>query len=236
MSSQDQTKQGRIKQQEIKQGQAKKKDSMLKDTFTLFMITLIAGFALGLVHEITAPAIAAQEQKSKTEAYYKAFPEAEEFTEDIELSKQVENAGSVLEENGYGKAAINEAFLAKDASGKILGYVVRVTTEEGYKGGIVIALGYGLDGIVKGMEVTTINETAGLGSKAAEDSFTGQFVGKKVEQFEYTKTGSAKDNQVDAISGATITSSAVVNEVNAGICFITNYMQTENMTGGNQNE
>lgn len=215
------------------EGQIKKKSNIIKDAMVLFIITLIAGFALGLVYEITLPAIQAQELRIKTEAYRTVFPDATDFVEDEALTLQVEQeAAAVLASNGYEKATIDEALNAVDGSGNKLGYVVTLTTQEGYKGGISITIGYGLDGIVKGMEVVTINETAGLGAKAAEKSFKSQFVGKKVDQFEYTKTGATADNQIDAISGATITSSAVVNEVNAGICFITDLVEAGNPLGG----
>lgn len=211
----------------------KRRSNILKDSFILLTITLIAGFALGFVYEITIPAITSQKQEAKAEAYQTVFPEAAEFVVDDSLTNQVEDAAAVLSANGYDKATINEVLIATDESGNQLGYVTTVTTQEGYKGGIVISIGYGLDGIVKGVEVLSINETAGLGSKAADKSFKSQFVGKKVEKFEYTKTEATADNQIDAISGATITSSAVVNEVNAGICFITSVMQAENTSGGN---
>lgn len=212
--------------------ETKNKSSIIKDTFILFLITLIAGFALGLVHEITLPAIEEQNQKTKMEAYQTVFPEAAEFQQDDTLTQQVADAPTVLAAQGYDKITVNEALIATDSSGNKLGYVINLTTQEGYKGGIVITLGYGMDGVVKGMELVTINETAGLGMKAADDSFKGQFVNKKVAKFEYTKTGATSDNQIDAISGATITSSAVVNEVNAGICFITDLVEAGNKLGG----
>lgn len=215
---------------------AKNKDSIIKDTFILFLITLIAGLSLGFVYEITKPAISEQNQKIKMEAYQAVYPEAANFNEDASLTSCVAKAPSVLASYGYDKATINEALVAVDKSGSKLGYVVSLTTQEGYKGGISITLGYSLDGIVKGMEVVTINETAGLGAKAAEDSFKNQFINKKVDKFEYTKTGAAADNQIDAISGATITSSAVVNEVNAGICFIKEFININNQSGGEQGE
>lgn len=52
---------------------------------------------------------------------------------------------------------------------------------------------------------------------ANTDGFKGQFAGKNVEKFEYTKTGATEDNQIDVISGATITTNAMVNGVNAGL-------------------
>ena len=56
--------------------------------------------------------------------------------------------------------------------------------------------------------------------RAKEDEFKNQFSGKKVEHFTYTKSGSSADNEIDAISGATITTNAVTNGVNAGLYYI----------------
>ena len=64
----------------------------------------------------------------------------------------------------------------------------------------------------------SISETAGLGMKATTDSFKDQFKDKNVEKFTYTKTGATSDDQIDAISGATITTNAMTNGVNAGLC------------------
>lgn len=61
--------------------------------------------------------------------------------------------------------------------------------------------------------------------KAAEDKFKSQFEGKQVDSFEATKNGATAENQIDAISGATITTNAVTGGVNAGILayqFVTN--------------
>ena len=56
-----------------------------------------------------------------------------------------------------------------------------------------------------------------LGMEADTDEFKSQFIGKQVNKFEYTKTGSTKDSEIDALSGATITTSAVTNAVNAAL-------------------
>ena len=55
--------------------------------------------------------------------------------------------------------------------------------------------------------------------EAKKPEFQEQFAGKQVEQFAYSKTGATADNEIDALSGATITTNAVTNAVNAGICY-----------------
>ncbi|BCJ96675.1 electron transport complex subunit G [Anaerocolumna cellulosilytica] len=197
-----------------------KKSTILKDAMVLVIITVIAGFSLGFVHELTAPIIEQRLLEKKTEAYKVVYAEAAEFGSDENLAALAsEAATTVLTENGYTGIAIDDAYLALDSSGNTIGYVMSITTQNGYKGAITISLGYSLEGETKGVEVLVNNETAGLGALASESGFKNQFADKVVEKFEYTKSGAAADNQIDALSGATITTSAVVDAVNAGICF-----------------
>lgn len=114
---------------------------------------------------------------------------------------------------------IENCVVAVDASGAELGYVISVTDPNSYGGDVTLSIGVTNDGTLNGYSITTINDTAGLGMKAKEDSFSSQFAGKQVESFEVTKTGATSDNQIDAISGATITSSAVTSAVNAGLAY-----------------
>ncbi len=205
-----------------------KKGTIFKDALILFAITLIAGFALGFVHEITLPAIEAQNLQAKMEAYRTVFPGASEFKEEEALTLKIGEAAKVLEPKGYTNITIDEALIAADEAGNKLGYVIVVTTQEGYGGAISLSLGYAMDGTVKGMEILSMNETAGLGAKAAAKEFKSQFADKKVTEFAYTKTGAKNENEIDALSGATITTRAVTNAVNSGLCFITDLVEAGN--------
>lgn len=188
----------------------------IKNTISLTIITLVAGLLLGLVYEITKDPIAKQQQKAKEEAYKEVFAEADSF-EEIELN--AEKVSSSLEKQGF-DAAIDEAMRVLDKDGNLAGYVLTVTDHEGYGGDIQFAMGVKTDGTVNGISFLSISETAGLGMKAAEDDFKNQFAGKKVENFSYTKNGASAENEIDAISGATITTNAVTNGVNAGLYYI----------------
>ncbi|MDF2587763.1 MAG: FMN-binding protein [Anaerocolumna sp.] len=206
-----------------------KKNTILKDTLVLVVITVIAGFLLGLVYEVTAPIIAQARLEEKLAAYKSVFSEAAEFVEDEDLNAQVATAtDNILIPNGYKNITIDEARIAVDASGNKLGYIVTVSTKNGYKDVITLSIGLGLEGDLKGLEIIYLNETAGLGQKASEKAFKEQFVNKTVDKFEVTKSGATADNQIDAISGATITSSAVAGAVNSGICFVANLAQAGN--------
>lgn len=199
---------------------------MMKNTGIMLAITIVAGLVLGFVYQITKDPIARQEANAKQAACQEVFSDAAAF-EEVEISMPDEAGWSAA---GYGQERIDEVMNAVDASGNSLGYVITVTTKEGYGGDIQFSIGVRLDGTVNGMSILSISETAGLGMKAG-DVLKPQFAGKQVEQFEYTKNGATSENQIDAISGATITTNAVTNGVNAGLY----YFRTE-LGGGSGNE
>ena len=73
------------------------------------------------------------------------------------------------------------------------------------------------DKTVKGISYLSLSETPGLGMRASEEGFKNQFSDKSVDYFKYVKTGKSADNEVDALSGATITTNAVTHGVNGAI-------------------
>ena len=163
--------------------------------------------------------IATQAEKSKEEAYKAVFEDASSFSEySLDDTNQAEDLVAYLNDNGFTAQTIDEIMVAEDASGETLGYAFTVTDSEGYGGDIQFAMGVQNDGTLNGISILSISETAGLGMKATTDSFKDQFKNKNVEKFTYTKTGSTSDDQIDAISGATITTNAMTNGVNAGLC------------------
>lgn len=201
-------------------------NKMMKDTAILLVITLVSGLLLGLVYQITKEPIAIQQEKAKQEACQEVFADASSFAE-VELAVPDEQAWA---DAGFAEETIDEVMAAQDASGETLGYVITVTTKEGYAGDIRFTVGIRQDGTVNGISILKISETAGLGMRA-EEVLKPQFADKNVEAFTYTKSGAAADDQIDAISGATITTNAVTNGVNAGLY----YFQTQ-LKGGSENE
>ena len=190
----------------------------IKSIITLTVITIVAGLLLGYVYELTKNPIEEQNQKTKLAAYNKVFSLASDFKEDSSID--IATAPAVLEESGYPQEAIDECMLAVDEAGNKLGYVLSVTTNEGYGGEIKISMGVGNDGTLYGIEILSISETPGLGMRADTDEFKAQFKDRNVSQFAYSKTGATQDYEIDALSGATITSNAMVNAVNAGLQFV----------------
>ena len=196
---------------------------MLKNAGILLAITVIAGFILGAVYQITKGPIAEAEAAAAMEAYKEVFADASDFTE-------IEVNANALAEGGITGSDIDKVMEAKGADGAVLGYVFVITNHEGYAGDIQFTLGVSNDGTTNGISILAISETPGLGMEA-ESVLKPQFAGKKAAQFNYTKTGAVSEDQIDAISGATITSNAVTNGVNAGVY----YFQTV-LGGGTANE
>ena len=187
---------------------------ILKDAFALLMITLVAGILLGFVYSITKEPIAQQEQLTKERSCQEVFADAATFENDTD---DLEAAAAAMKAAGYEVQTLSEILVAKDDSGSTLGYVLSLVDPEGYGGDISFMMGIRLDGTLNGISILSIGETAGLGMNADTDAFKSQFANKKVEKFTFTKNGSTSDSEIDALSGATITTTAMTNGVNAGL-------------------
>ncbi len=202
--------------------------SMLKDAAILFLITLFAGLALGGVYQLTKEPIAVQEELKRTRAMQEVFEDAVQFEEPAGFDAAAVQA--VLDQGGHTGSSIDGVSSALDGEGNRLGYVITVTNHEGYGGDIRFTMGVRQDGTLNGISLLAITETAGLGMQAGE-VLVPQFAGRKADSFVYTKGGASADNEVDAISSATVTTNAVTNGVNAGLY----YFQTE-LKEGNGDE
>lgn len=195
-----------------------KKNSIGKDAFALFVITLIAGLCLGFVYQITKEPIMKAEEKAKQEAYQKVF-EGASFKETAQLKAKQEEALVYFEQKGISGTQVLEIMEAATSDGQ-KGYVMTVVSGEGYGGDIKISLGFQEDGTINGMEVLSMSETAGLGEKCTGEEFKSQFAGMNSGEIVYSKAGKTKENEIDALSGATITTKAIVDTVNAAASFL----------------
>ena len=203
-------------------------NNIVKNTLILTSITVVSGLLLGIVYDITKEPIAEAQENTKQEAFRAVLADASSFEtmEDFDASE----AMSILEENGYTSDEITEIAEGVDDSGETVGYVINVTSHEAYDGDLEVSVGIATDGTVKGIEMLSISETAGLGMKADEADFKDQFKDKKVEKFSYTKSGESGEDKIDAISGATITTNAVTNAVDSALVYF------QNELGGGVNE
>lgn len=155
----------------------------------LCIIAFIAGLALAATNMVTAGPIEEQRVKATLEARAAVFPDAGDFRE-------------MPMDEGTGLDSILEAMSGSD----VIGYVLQITVS-GYGGPIEIIMGVDTQGMITGLSVggSKFAETAGLGTQVKEPAFTDQFVG-------LSETPTLNGN-VDTISGATISSSAVINGV-----------------------
>lgn len=183
-----------------------------KNAGILFGITLIAGILLGFVHKLTLKPIARQQELKVQRACSAVFADAASFTK-MENETPDEQVRDSIE-----GTEIGEIYQALSEDRQLLGYVLGVTTEEGYGGDIAIMLGVRLDGTINGVSILEISETPGLGMRAGE-VLVPQFAGRKAAAFTYVKTGASAEDQIDAISGATITTNAFTQAVNAGLAY-----------------
>ena len=198
---------------------------IVHDALILTAFTLVLGFLLGAVYEITKEPIAAAEKAALDEAYKVVFADAASFEEDTEFDAA--KAAEVLAAN-YSKDEITAVNKALDASGNVLGYVINVTSHEGSQADISFSVGIQSDGTLNGYSITAISETPGLGVLVQEEPFYSQFEGKAEETYTVVKTEPAADNEIQAVTGATISSRAVTNGANACLEYFRSALQ-----GGN---
>lgn len=184
---------------------------VLKEAGILFAITLIAGLLLGFVYELTKEPIAEQERKAVQEACRAVFQDASSFeavgyTPSEELQEQLAAVGVIS----------GSAYKAFGSDGQLLGYVIESISKRGYGGRLSLYAGIDLGGTLKGVSILDISETPGLGMRA-EEVLVPQFQNKNVNRFVYTRTGSTADNEIDAITAATVTTRAFTNAVNGAL-------------------
>ena len=198
---------------------------IVHDALILTAFTLVLGFVLGLVYDVTKGPIKEAEEKAKQEAFSQVFEDASKF-ETLEFDKEAAN--KLAADNGFSDT-FDDIQTAFDANGEVAGYVITVTAKDGSQGSITFSVGIRNDGTVNGYSITKISETPGLGMKATEESFYSQFKNKLVEAFTVVKSAPAADNEIEAITGSTITSKAIANGCNAAIL----YFNTELKGGAN---
>ena len=169
----------------------------------LLIITMISGLLLGFANDLTKEAILENSKISKDDLNY-IMPAAEKIQDTtIELDEDSD---------------IKELYEAVSGNDTI-GYVMKVNVK-GFHGPIDFVVGISKDDKVTGMKVLSHNETPGLGAKITEDKFMQRFKDKPATDYlEAVKVTPNKDNEVEAISGATTSSKASVSAVNEAITF-----------------
>lgn len=174
----------------------KKPDEMIRLTVTLLAIAAACALCLGLVNSITDPVIRQIQEEKVKAAMAEVLP-----------------AGNYMELPYLSEGDIVKTIHQADD----VGFVVQVEPS-GFGGGITMMVGVDNEGKCTGVSIVKMSETAGLGAKASKQEFRDQFVGQTAN-VKVTKDG----GQIDALTGATITSRAVASGVAAAIEAVRGY-------------
>ena len=171
----------------------------MRDMVPLVVICLVSALLLASFNLLTKDPIQQNSQRAAEETRTRMLPIASSF-EPMEVTE-----GSNMD----------SVYQGLDASGEPVGYVIQ-TTVNGYGGEVVVTLGMDMDGVITGVDVggENFSETPGLGALAKEPAFTQQYIGKKVPLTLVKGNEPKGENTIDAISGATRTSSAVNGGIN----------------------
>lgn len=189
----------------------------MNQTFKFVVVLLffgaVSGGVLAFSNNMTAPIIAERAYEEGIKAYKDLFTDADEVVP-IDEGKLAE----IKAENTF----IQEVFEAIKG-GEIIGYAFKVKSS-GYGGDIIIAAAFNLDGTVQGIKVLQNSETPGLGTKIVDEpSYASSFVGKSLADELVLSPSPSGDNEVQLISGATISSNGVLVGVNGARKAYLNY-------------
>lgn len=173
---------------------------ILKLGVTLFVICAVAALVLGITNNITSPVIEERNIQASNKSRQIVLSDAEEF-------KQLEGMNSDIVVEVYEGLK----------GGDVIGYTIK-TSPKGYGGAVEVMVGISTDGKITGVDIGNHSETPGLGSKASEPAFKDQYLDKGVANSLLVVKGNVNnDNEIYAISGATITSNGVTSGVNAAM-------------------
>lgn len=167
-------------------------------TGTLVAICLIAAVLLVFTNNYTDPIIKENDRIKAEAAIKEVLPMGDTFEavpEEI-IAKMTENPEY---------ANIVGATVGKKGT-DVVGYAIKFATD-GYGGKFEAMVGVDIEGKISGLSIGNNSETPGFGKKAELPAFYEQYVGK--ETGVTLANGNATDNQINQITGATVTSKAV---------------------------
>ncbi len=197
-----------------------------RPVIVLTLTAAIAGLALSGVYAVTKKPIEDQKRAAQAASYKAVLPNASSFETVEAADKAIADLNGAVYGTGFGRVKINEVFAALDENGDPAGHAVSVTSSDGFDGDVTLAVGIDPDDAVSGISFTQLNETPGMGMRVDEDEFKGQFIGRSVSKFTLNKAGgSTAEDEIDSVSGASTTSGAVVNAVNAALDFYKNIVK-----------
>ena len=171
---------------------SRKKFDLIKPTLVLFLICVFCSLFLAMTNQVTAPVIEELARQTENAARQEVLPEAQNYE-----TLQAEAGQTALK--------------ALNASGEVVGYIF-VTRGKGYGGDIPVMTGISTEGKITGIKILELNETAGLGMRAANPEFQAQY--KDANAPVTVVKSTPKENEIQALTGATITSNGVSSAVN----------------------
>lgn len=175
---------------------------LIRSGLVLLIVSMVAALLLGFTNEVTKGKIEEQRRMAREMAMKNVQPEAVEFSE---ISFKKDPASKV-----------GAAHVAKDSEGNIIG-VIFFTYPNGFGGKIEVIVGIGIDGVMSGLRIGFHSETPGFGAEATKEDFYGQFKGKNALEPMVVVKKETTDNNIESISGATITSKAILSGVQDAI-------------------
>ena len=186
----------------------------IKLGLVLLLVTAIAGGILAGVNGITAPVIAEMERQNSFGAMLEIFTEADDFlpVDEVLLAEITSNNSFVIEVMEAKKAEETIGYAMKSKSG-------------GYSGDLITQIGINLDGTMAGIKVLQQTETPGLGSRIVDDpDFAASFAGKNTASGLSAVEAPSADNEVMALSGATVSTNGIMDGVNSAVEVFNNFL------------
>ena len=173
----------------------KNREDIIKPVGVLLAICIIIPLALSITNKVTVKKIA-----------------------ELEAANSKKNMQSLIDADNFEECENGEiTYYAAINGGKTAAYIF-TESSKGYGGDVSVMTAIKPDGTVAGVAILDVsNETPGLGQNAAKENFYSQYAGLK-KGISLLKNGAkAENNEVDAVTGATITSTAVTRAVNKAL-------------------
>ena len=173
----------------------KNREDIIKPVGVLLAICIIIPLALSVTNKVTAKKIA-----------------------ELEAANSKKNMQSLIDADNFEECENGEiTYYAAINGGKTAAYIF-TESSKGYGGDVSVMTAIKPDGTVAGVAILDVSgETPGLGQNAAKESFFSQYIGLKKGVSVLKNGAKAENNEVDAVTGATITSTAVTRAVNAAL-------------------
>lgn len=179
----------------------------LRFVVVLTLITALSGLALGITERCTRQPITEQHRRQQLQALRAVLPEVDNAPN--------QDAVTPAGQTPHGALSPPTTYYRGRRQGAIVAIAFQVTAHNGYGGPITMMVGVAPNGRLLGVKILQQNETPGLGNRIEEKTFLEQFMGKGLTEWRWRVSKDGGD--CDQISGATISSRAVVAGLAAGL-------------------